>query len=354
MLMNNKYLLILLLIQFIPGCSSHLGPQTITADRFDYNKTITDSWKEQTLLNIIKLRYADMPLFVEVASLVSGYTLETTVNAGGALSTRSIAGDVVSLGASAKYIDRPTITYIPITGAKFSKSFMTPIPPQAVLYLMMSGWPADMVLNLTVEAINGYRSEVSAGANQRDGDAAYYRMVELFHIIQKSGAVAMRVQKEKSTQDKTVMLLQRKNIDIEIIKAEEELNQLLEIRPQLQEIDIIYGLMSDSDTEIALLTRSMLSVMIELATKVDVPPEHVASGSTVPSLLQNKEQLLKVRTSKEKPDNAFVAVQYKDHWFWIADGDFKSKRTFAFVMILFSLTETGDKGNLPVITIPTG
>ena len=350
----KKYLIILSFNLFISGCSTHLGPQTIKADRFDYNAAITDSWKEQTLLNIVKLRYADMPLFVEVASLVSGYTLETSVNAGGALSSRSVTGDVLSLGGGAKYTDRPTITYMPITGAKFSKSFMTPIPPRTILYLMMSGWSADLVLNLAVEAINGYRSEVSAGSNQRTGDNEYYRMIKLIRIIQKSGAVAMRIQKEKSTPDKTVMLLQRKHVNSEIAAAVEDLNNLLEIRPESHEIDVTYGLMSNSDMEIAMLTRSMMNIMAELASKIDVPHEHVKQGSTVPSIAHNKGQLLKVRTSIEKPENAFVAVEYKDHWFWIEDGDFLSKRTFAFVMILFSLTETGDKGNLPVITIPTG
>jgi len=41
------------------------------------------SWKEQTLLNIVKLRYGDMPLFMQVASIVSGYTVEATVNLAG-------------------------------------------------------------------------------------------------------------------------------------------------------------------------------------------------------------------------------------------------------------------------------
>ncbi|MEA3232552.1 MAG: hypothetical protein U9Q05_12435, partial [Thermodesulfobacteriota bacterium] len=103
---------------FLTGCS-HIGPKTVPRDRFDYNTAIADSWKEQTLLNIVKLRYADMPLFVEVASVVSGYTLESSVNLGGTVSSENaIQGDFLAFGTSGKYTDRPTITYAPITGEK--------------------------------------------------------------------------------------------------------------------------------------------------------------------------------------------------------------------------------------------
>jgi hypothetical protein len=37
-------------------------------DRIDYATAIGDSWKAQPLLNIVKLRCADMPVFLEVAS----------------------------------------------------------------------------------------------------------------------------------------------------------------------------------------------------------------------------------------------------------------------------------------------
>jgi hypothetical protein len=111
-----KYGLTTLVILFLTGCAS-IGPRSVTTDRFDYNTAISDSWKEQTLLNIVKIRYIDMPLFVDVASIVSGYTLQSSVNLGGQVSSEgAMQGDFVNLGTSGTFTDRPTITYTPITG----------------------------------------------------------------------------------------------------------------------------------------------------------------------------------------------------------------------------------------------
>jgi hypothetical protein len=50
---------------------------------------------------------------------------------------------------------------------------------------------------------------------------------------------------------------------------------------------------------------------------------------------------------------AFVTVNYRDSWIWIDDTDFASKRMFSFLMLLFSLTETGCQGAAPIVTVPT-
>ncbi|MHC4969791.1 MAG: hypothetical protein ACYTF4_14420 [Planctomycetota bacterium] len=225
------------------GCSS-LGPGTVSRDRFDYNTAISNSWKEQTLLNIVKIRYADMPLFIEVANAGASFP-----------DTDTFGGDTFSVGASGRFTDRPTITYAPITGQQFNRSFMTPIPPKSVLFLMQSGWPADLVFPITVDSMNGLRAPVAAGMNQRQGDQSYFRAITLLREIQKSGAVGMRIQ-QQGEQETTVMLFHRQRVAPEVRAALEELTTLLDIAPESQEITVAYSQVAETRSELAMLTRS--------------------------------------------------------------------------------------------------
>jgi len=358
--MRRPFPAIIMALLLLIGCSG-IGPGTVPRDRFNYNRAISTSWKEQTLLNIVKIRYADMPLLVEVASVVSGYTLESSASIGGQLSSPdAVQGDSLTIGGAGKYTDRPTITYSPITGKTFNENFMTPIPPRAVLFLIQSGWPADLIFPMTVQAINGYRARVAAGVDQRTGDPEFYRIIALFREIQRSGAVGMRVLRETDAKETTVLFFFRKNLAPEVEAELEELGELLGLKPGSEEITVTYGLIQGSDREIAMLTNSMLDIMVDLATQIDVPFEHVAAGFTVPSLAPPRDdevaisQLIDIRSSPDQPEDAFVAIKYEDHWFWIDKGDYKSKRTFAILMILVSLSETGGREGLPLVTIPAG
>lgn len=58
-----------------------------------------------------------------------------------------------------------------------------------------------------------------------------------------------------------------------------------------------------------------------------------------------------IRSSIEEPTDAFVKVRYRDHWFFIDDREFQSKRAFTFLMVLFTLSETGQKLQQPILTI---
>ncbi|MBW2174197.1 MAG: hypothetical protein JRF64_06060, partial [Deltaproteobacteria bacterium] len=45
------------------GCSG-IGPGTVERDRFDYVNALSNSWKKQMLLNLVKIRYLDAPIFL--------------------------------------------------------------------------------------------------------------------------------------------------------------------------------------------------------------------------------------------------------------------------------------------------
>ena len=51
-------------------------------------------------------------------------------------------------------------------------------------------------------------------------------------------------------------------------------------------------------------------------------------------------------------DRAAVVVRYRDDWFWIDDGDVRSKRALTAITFFFTLWESGGTENLPLVTIP--
>lgn len=155
----------LLLSLVLASCSSY-GPQTLERDRMDYGMSIHISLKQQLLANIVRLRYMEAPLFVDVSSVINQYVLAGNVQAGLGFNNSFISGDTGQVSAGGRWEDRPTITYAPISGRKFSQSLLTPIPPEALFALVQSGWPAELMFRLTVAAMNGI--EDADGGKQAD------------------------------------------------------------------------------------------------------------------------------------------------------------------------------------------
>ena len=65
------------------GCALRMGPKMVPHDRFDYSSVIERSWKEQMLLNMVRLRYLDPPFFLDVQQVIAQYTLEGSGTVGG-------------------------------------------------------------------------------------------------------------------------------------------------------------------------------------------------------------------------------------------------------------------------------
>jgi hypothetical protein len=340
----------------LTGCS-HLGPKSIPVDRFDYSSAIADSWKQQTLLNIVKLRYMDLPVFVDVASIVAGYSMQTGVSVNGVLSSaKAIQGNYASAGGSAIYTDRPTITYVPMTGEKFLRGLITPIDPKNIFFMLQAGYAADFILGLTVEGLNGVRNRSIAGGAVREADPEFLRAVQLMREVQAAGAVGMRVEEDKAKNSTAVMFFRRDDVSADILEKGAEIRRLLKLPAQPQRFVLTYSPGRGAEGELAVNSRSMLQIMQALASYLDVPEAHLKDHSVMPSLEnappESRQNRVRIHSGKDKPAAAFAAVRYRDHWFWIDDGDWKTKRAMTAVMFFFTLAETGAPEKLPLITIP--
>lgn len=338
----------------LAGCES-IGPNTVARDRYDYSSSISESWKRQTLLNIVKLRYLDPPIFVDVGQIVAGYTLETGVSLGGQVS--SPRDNSISLGASGRYTDRPTITYTPLTGNQFVKALMTPLPPESVFFMIQSGWPAEGVLMAAAASINGLKNQESSISGVTPPDARFLRVLELFRDLQRSGTVSMRVKQDSQKQQTSLLTFRSQDLSEATLAEIHELRQLLRLDPDSMEFALVFGGMASNSKELAVITRSLLHIMSTMAAQVEVPAIDVAQGRAAPGLDRDiaKDQtggLVRIHCTEDKPADAFVAVAYRDYWFWIDDRDLRSKRAFTFMLMLFTLGDTGQKEPLPLITIP--
>ena len=64
----------------VAGCAT-VTPQKIPVDRLEYGQVVAESWKRQTLLNVVRMRYGDAPMFLDVSSIINSYSMGGKANA---------------------------------------------------------------------------------------------------------------------------------------------------------------------------------------------------------------------------------------------------------------------------------
>ncbi|MFO7644009.1 MAG: hypothetical protein R6W95_06465 [Desulfosarcina sp.] len=346
--------IVAVLLLAFTGCAS-IGPNSVARDRFDYTAAVADSWKRQMLLNIVKIRYGDAPIFLDVASIINQYSLETELRGIFGWSSPPSANSQ-GFSGTGRYTDRPTITYAPLTGERFARNLMTPIVPATVMSLVEGGYPIDLVFRVLVHSVNGIQNQFGGSARMHRADPEFYSLLEKLREIQSTGAVALRV-KQRENQAALVMVFRKRN-EAGVDAASKEARRILGLNEDASEFRIVYGSMPATGEEIAMLTRSIIEVLSDISSTIQVPAEHVAEKRAPPTMEPEgdgmKGTMIRIHYSDDEPGDAFVAVPYRNRWFWIDDRNYQSKKLFSFLMFVMTLTETGGKEGAPVVTISAG
>jgi len=180
-------------------------------------------------------------------------------------------------------------------------------------------------------------------------------MVQLMRMLQDSELIGMRVRGGAKEDHDVVLFFNTRVLAPEETARVEELRGLLRLVPGRSEYQVRFGAAAAGEGEIAMITRSMLQILIDLGDYVEVPPADVRDGRTAESQAPSSAvlgRLLKVKAAQERPADALVSIQYRNGWYWIDDRDLASKRTFAMVMIFSTLADSGAREAMPLVTIP--
>jgi len=346
----------------LSGCAS-IGPGAVTRDRFDYTAAVADSWKSQMLLNLVKIRYADTPVFLDVGQIVAGYSRQATLAASATVPVFNstpppgIATGTFGLAGGGSYNDSPTITYAPLSGERFARSLMMPIPPSAIMNVTQGGFSAEMVFRLAVQSVNGVDNRRVKDMSVQPADPEFYALLQDLRRIQDSGDIGMRTR--PGDREVQLELVLRPKPAAAVENARINVAKILGLDQSGRVFRLVYGTVPSDDKEIAIVTRSIYEILRDLSSNIAVPEAHVTGRrvSPTPEADLGPEgpipPLIRITSSSDRPTSAFVAVPYRGYWFSIDDQDIQSKRLFSFIMFLFTFVETGSKEAAPVLTIPT-
>ncbi len=347
------------------ACATRLGPRTIPAARFDYNQRIARSQNDQLLLNLVRLRYRDTPVFLDVGTVIAQYTLDVRAGVLPRIHVDGNSGTEIGVDLGARYSEQPTITYEPISGAEFTQRLLTPISPHTIILLSQSGWSVERLLMCCVDSINDIaNAPVASGPTpSRIPDNSQFReAARLLRELQISGALYFLAARDQQTGE-TFLRIDRPREDSPLTDTLRALRDLLQLDPEVETFRLTGRGAERGADEIVLTGRSLLGALFFLSHGVDAPAPHKSRGLvTVATGRDNQEfdwnsvsgNLLRVSSRDSEPPGAFVRIRYRNHWFYIDDADLNSKATFNLLTYLLSLQSAGREGINAMLTVPVG
>lgn len=351
-----------LLLAIVSGCS-RFGPRSLPPNREGFNTALQNSDKAQILLNIVRLRYNDTPYFLGVDSIASTLSLRKGVE--GTASFTNQTGDTpgnisfLSVTPSVTTEERPTISYVPLQGPKFTEQLLWPVSLEDLYLLGQSGWSLARLLRVTVQSVGEVPNAPTAARPDTTHVPEFRQFVSMAHLMgELHRETLINLQGTKAGNDMDLRLeVQRSGHDDPRINR---LFSLLRVQGSPQSIKLTQS-SKRSPEDLQVVTRSFIAMLYYLSKGVEVSPEEIASGVVVQPRLPNgqffdwnevTEGMIKVHMAKQKPLCAYLAVYYRCRWYYIADNDSNSKSTIAMIQQIFELLASEITSHGPVLTLP--
>jgi hypothetical protein len=396
----------------LSGCS--FGAWMLESSVGPYNEAVTRVDEEQLLLNLVRLRYNDNPTRIDISSIAAQYEIGANAEARPFFGTPNPAGDVFQTftrilpDITSNAANRPTFSLTPLDDPETIRGLFTPLAVDGIVFLAETSYPLSTVFQLFVESMNGVPNAPSASGPPRNlvpefrefkraseimqqlkdlGDLQFVREEQITeygsHLNESSVSATALVDAAKNgfeyqqQPDKTWALVKRtRKLSLEI-KPEAlsrpeviELTALLHLKPGLTRYEVTVGGKESSarggrpeSTSLNLYPRSVVQALYYVAHGALVPPEHVACGLVKTPLVADASPfdwqelfggLFTVHSVKQhrRPACAFVAVKYRDYWFFVDDRDADTKATFSLLLTMTRINPTPIKKGGPVLTLP--
>lgn len=352
----TRDLALLLILVLMSGCAM-VGPKSISAGRGAYAEAINQTEDEQILLSIVKGRYGETYSLLTVNGVAASMRFRAEFGSEVGFGSASRAGENLLLGGFA-YEENPTITYSPVQGERYVRELMSPIPFEFLMLCLRSETYVDRIMTLLVARANDLRNPdfLWGGAEASNGDFA--RFVDLFADLRNSGLLELsRTQESEIAFNLQICDYRPGNFD----KVAEFLH-LLGLEGPGEEggplvIPVYFAITPGEDRHLSLSTRSTFDLVEIMRASVVVPEEHSRAGLSMdypPVGLAG--QGVRIRSSREKPEEGTLAVRHQGYWFFIPENDQQSKEVFNMLRTFWSVIIAGaiEPGDTPVLTLPIG
>ena len=345
----------LVLISLLSGCAV-VGPKAIKSGRLSYNESISQTNDQQMLMMVLRNRYEEGGGLLAVSSVTANVRIVTSVGVqAGVGNDSNYSGNLVPLSAGASYEENPIISYSPVEGEKYLQQIMSPVPVATIAQMATSLLDPQAYLIALISSMNGiYNPEF-----QRPGDPSDERFGQVISIMSELISMhRLHWVRESSDSGELSILLDRSDPAQEA-KIDEMLSLLGLPQPSPDAGTILVPIslaVNDRKADaIGVTTRSVFKLIEVLSAAVEVPPAHISQGMALefpPPGLIGKD--LRIHRSESRPEQASVAVKYRDHWYFIDDRDLATKRFFKMVGAMWTSTmaEASSGARAPMLTVP--